>query len=85
MQINEIIEDLVTRELKELCIACVHASTCVYHKTATRAVIQCELFETDPQIPDTNSLHGLCITCDHAAHCTLPGRKEGVWRCNEFR
>jgi hypothetical protein len=27
---------------------------------------------------------GLCKSCDHAITCALPGRAEGVWRCNKF-
>jgi hypothetical protein len=86
MQMKEAIEDIVTRELRGLCTTCVHADRCIYHKTATRIIIQCELFQLDPaERIDANSLQGLCTTCDHASHCRLPGRKYGIWHCNEFR
>jgi hypothetical protein len=88
MQMKEIIEDIVTRELKGLCISCAHTQTCPYRKSATKVIIQCEFFQLDlldlTEHATHNSLHGLCATCDHANHCTLPGRKEGVWRCNDF-
>jgi hypothetical protein len=86
MQMKEAIEDIVTRELKELCTACVHADRCSYHKTATKIIIQCELFQLDlVERTSTNSLRGLCTSCDRAFHCNLPGRKHGLWHCDEFR
>jgi hypothetical protein len=85
MQKKETIEDLISRELKGLCATCLHANTCVYYATTTKAIIQCEMFQVDhEQQSDSDSLHGLCRTCDHALYCSLPGRKGGVWRCNEF-
>jgi hypothetical protein len=85
MRVLELIEDLVVREVKGLCVTCVHADGCIYHKTATKKIIQCELFELSlGQSIDSISRKGLCTTCDNASYCKLPGRKEGVWRCNEF-
>jgi hypothetical protein len=85
MQTDNIIENIVTRELKALCGSCIHQHDCVYHKTSTRAIIQCELFELDKeQMPDPGLTLGLCTNCDHANHCTLPARKSGAWRCDEF-
>jgi hypothetical protein len=85
MQTNTIIENLVARELKALCGACVHQYECIYHKTSTKAIIQCELFKLGREhIADSDATHGLCTTCDHAHHCTLPGRRDGVWRCPDF-
>ena len=50
-----------------------------------RAIIQCELSKLDQEhIMDSDATRGLCRSCDHALHCTLPGRKDGVWRCPEF-
>jgi hypothetical protein len=83
MLTKETIEDIVTGELKSLCIRCVHVEKCFYYKTATKTIIQCELFEID-QLNATVP-QGLCMTCDHVTHCVLPGRKQGVWRCTEFR
>lgn len=88
MQIDQTIEDRITFELRELCSTCVHAPSCVYHQTSSKAIIQCELFELAPDEKTTNlpeSPIGLCSNCDHSSYCKLPGRKEGVWRCNEFR
>ncbi len=85
MRTNNIIENLVTRELKSLCNTCIHQDECVYYKTATKAIIQCELFVLDQEyIRDSNSPLGLCTNCDHASDCTLPGRRHGVWRCDDF-
>jgi hypothetical protein len=86
MQTNTIIEDMLTRELKSLCGTCVYKNDCIYYRTSTKAIIQCELFELDQEFNiDSSSARGLCATCDHTDHCTLPGRRQGVWRCNEFR
>jgi hypothetical protein len=85
MQTDHIIESIVTRELKALCGSCIHQQECVYYKTSTKAIIQCELFELDrEQLLDSGLAIGLCTNCDHANHCTLPGRKFGAWRCEEF-
>ena len=88
MQTRETIEDIVTRELKGLCISCAHTQTCPYHKATSKVIIQCEFFQLDLLDLSTHATHGtaqgLCATCDHASRCTLPGRKEGAWRCNDF-
>ncbi|HEY0744199.1 MAG TPA: hypothetical protein VGD40_22185, partial [Chryseosolibacter sp.] len=84
MHLKETIEDIVTRELRSLCLSCAHADECIYHKTTSKAVIQCELFQLHEDGHST-SPQGLCRTCDHAPTCSLRGRKEGVWRCNEFQ
>lgn len=88
MQIKETIKDIVTRELKALCISCAHTQTCPYRKAASKVIIQCEFFQLDLLDLTKQSAQdppqGLCATCDHANHCTLPGRKEGAWRCNDF-
>ena len=81
----EIIEEIVARELKTLCCTCAHFEDCVYRKTTSKAVIQCELFEVaDDESYGPTPPAGLCSTCDHADYCKLPGRKDGVWRCDEF-
>lgn len=86
MQTNTIIEDLIARELRAICGTCIHRDACVYRKTSTRAIIQCELFQLDQeQVPDDpHTKRGLCITCDLADTCTLAGRRQGVWHCREF-
>lgn len=85
MQTNTIIENIVIRELKALCGACIYQDECIHRKTSTRAIIQCELFKLNHEHRvDSHSKIGLCSSCDHADHCTLPGRKQGVWRCREF-
>jgi hypothetical protein len=85
MELKNTIEDLVARELKDLCMSCAHATDCVYRQAATKAVIQCEMFEfAQQEIRMIVPAQGLCSTCDHASYCKLPGRTDGVWRCNEF-
>lgn len=85
MQVKEIIEDIVLREVKPLCVTCRFADDCVYHQTATKVIIQCELFEFDLDQQHDEGGKGLCRTCDNAKHCKLPGRFQGVWHCNEFK
>jgi hypothetical protein len=88
MHLNQTIEEIITSELRNLCSSCSLADSCVYHHASTKAIIQCELFELDPdeRIDHVRDLPaGLCANCDHASYCKLPGRKDGVWRCNEFR
>jgi hypothetical protein len=85
MQTRDTIEDLVTHELAKLCITCVHANRCIYQNTATSASVKCALVDQrHDQIDYSKPSRGLCSMCDHANHCSLPGRQEGVWRCNEF-
>ncbi len=85
MNMNTIIEDLIARELKSICGTCVNRVDCVYRRASLKAVIQCELFELDHINHDDNfPTRGLCISCDHANDCALPGRAQGVWRCEEF-
>jgi hypothetical protein len=86
MQTWEVIEDIVLKEVKGLCGTCRHAESCVYHQTAVKKVIQCELFEFDlEQRPTLEAPAGLCKTCDNSHYCKLPGRKNGVWHCNQFQ
>lgn len=86
MQSREVIEEMIVSELKGLCMSCAHAETCVYHKTARKEIIQCELYEPDGAEPsEVSTLAGLCRSCDNALICTLPGKKTGVWRCNDYR
>jgi len=85
MDISEIIENLITREVRGLCMTCVHANACIYHQTATRDIIQCELYQLDVERTTLKDQpQGLCKSCDNAANCKLPGRAGGVWHCNEF-
>ena len=28
---------------------------------------------------------GLCVNCENRSHCGLPGAREGVWFCEEYR
>ena len=81
---REIIEEMVSAGMTGLCPTCLHDETCVYRSNSVKDVIQCELFEVDAEI-DSPALRGLCKTCDHASYCTLPGKKSGVWHCNEYR
>lgn len=82
---NIAIEDLVLKEVKALCTTCYHRHECSFYKTTTKAIIQCELFQLDEDKPFEGSVkRGLCITCDNAVRCSLPGRRTGVWHCDEF-
>jgi hypothetical protein len=79
-----LIEEIIVMEMKGLCTTCAHATHCVYLKSSSKAIIQCELFELDGTLKSPTSANGLCKTCDNASRCNLPGRAEGVWHCNEF-
>jgi hypothetical protein len=82
MLAKELIEDIVLEGFKGLCETCVHAYRCSYHKPGEKAVIQCEMFEMDME-NDTPE-NGLCRSCENASTCRLPGKKAGVWHCDEF-
>lgn len=85
MQAGELIEGMIISELRGLCTSCAHSPTCMYYRASEKIIIQCEIFRVaDDTITDADAAHGLCVTCDHSSHCTLPGRKSGVWHCNEF-
>ena|SRR6187455_2128244 len=82
-----IIEEIVVKEFRGLCLTCLHVATCSYFKRqSNKIVIQCELFEVDDEVAlAQHSPAGLCKSCDLAADCRLPGRRMGIWHCNEFR
>jgi hypothetical protein len=82
-----IIEEIVVKEFRGLCVTCLHGPSCSYLKRKSdKIVIQCELFEADDEVVvTTHTPAGLCKSCDLAADCRLPGRKIGIWHCNEFR
>lgn len=85
MHVKTMIEDLVDKELKGLCNNCIHASDCIYYKTSTKTIIQCELYHIDEDgRQEIQVLMGLCKNCDQAHNCTLPGKRHGVWHCNEY-
>lgn len=86
MHTNETIEEIIVRELRGLCASCARAEGCLYHNTSLKVIIQCDMFD-DALTGDASAhpLQGLCRTCDHSSYCKLPGRKHGVWRCNEFQ
>jgi hypothetical protein len=89
MQIQDWIDEIIVSELKGLCYTCQHVESCAYRKNTTKKIIQCELYELDTDVRYANGsyepdLAGLCKTCDHAPTCALPGRKSGVWHCNEY-
>ncbi len=83
MPVNQLIEEMIIREMKGLCASCLHAPSCVYFRMSKREIIQCEMFEEDKDQLAFPAA-GLCKTCDHAQSCKLPGRKQGVWHCDEF-
>lgn len=86
MHTNETIEEIIVRELRGLCASCAHAEGCLYFNTSLKIVIQCDMFDDVQNAePHAHEVQGLCRTCDHSPSCKLPGRKHGVWRCNEFQ
>jgi hypothetical protein len=84
MQIHSEVEEMIITGFKGLCETCVNAETCVYSRLAAKAVIQCELFEENHEEIRTENPCGLCRNCENAPTCKLPGRKHGVWHCEEF-
>jgi hypothetical protein len=85
MQAGELIEGMIISELRGLCTSCAHSPTCMYYQASEKIIIQCEIFRVTEDVShEPNVLYGLCTTCDQSPHCKLPGRKEGVWHCNEF-
>jgi hypothetical protein len=84
---QEILEELIVQGFRSLCSTCRHADSCTYfNRQVSKPVIQCELFEVDHEEPLVSETPGgLCRNCDVASHCTLPGRKTGIWHCNEFQ
>jgi hypothetical protein len=85
MKTIEVIEDIFSRQLQSLC-TCAHRTNCMFCRASVKAVIQCELFQLKEDDALSNYLpRGLCENCDHAATCALPGRRTGVWHCNEFQ
>ncbi len=83
MEADQLIEEIVGREVRGLCGTCMHAETCAYFHAAIKTIIQCELFQLD-QEESGSSLNGLCRTCDQSSTCRLSGKKNGVWHCDEF-
>jgi hypothetical protein len=83
MAADQLIEEIITREVRGLCTTCIHAETCAYSLSSTKTIIQCELFQLD-QAVEVLSSGGLCKTCDQLSTCRLPGRRTGVWHCDEF-
>lgn len=78
------IEEIVMSSVRELCSTCTHATSCVYRGIATRAIIQCELFQQDTEAYYEDEVKGLCRNCDNYRRCNLPGKARGVWHCSEF-
>jgi hypothetical protein len=42
------------------------------------------MVEPDRRLPDGEPL-GLCRNCENRSSCALPGAREGVWFCEEYR
>lgn len=79
------IEQMVSRELKGICTNCAHTNTCIYYKSATKMIIQCELYEFTGSAMNLEPPKGLCCTCDSSPNCKLVGRLFGVWTCNDYK
>jgi hypothetical protein len=82
MQTQVLIERLVETEMTALCVSCLTRHDCALQRITSKIIIHCESYNPDF---DENVPKGLCKTCDNASVCQLPGRKEGIWHCNEFR
>lgn len=83
------IEDLVIQDISGLCQSCKHAPDCMYRKHATKAVLQCEVFEghgeaLDYSAPGMLPEKGLCSNCSKSPFCHLHKRASGVWHCEEY-
>jgi hypothetical protein len=87
MHSQDLIERLIQNELKGLCINCSLANHCPYRKATDKIIIQCELhqFSEEADAPQPVSTQkGLCVNCCRANVCQLPGRKTGIWHCEEY-
>lgn len=83
------IEEVVIKTPTGLCESCVHAEHCVYRRNATKAVIECEVFESaDDAVRQLSAggdaLRGLCLNCSKNYVCSLPKKVSGVWHCEEY-
>jgi hypothetical protein len=84
---SQLIEGLLKNELKGLCINCVLVSSCLFRKTTDRIIIQCELFQVDDEadvLHPVSMQKSLCMNCARNNSCQLPGRRTGVWHCEEY-
>jgi hypothetical protein len=85
MYAQELLEEIIEKEFRGLCISCAHDDACNYRNATNKHIIQCEMYELDNEANGENEPpRGLCVSCDNAAICKLPGRKSGVWHCNEY-
>jgi len=84
MHTRAAIENIIIQELHELCTTCRHSGSCSYYQKTDKAIIQCELYEAGEHNL-TKDLTGLCKNCDNARYCSLPGKRLGVWHCDEYK
>jgi len=78
MQTQEHIEQLLERELDGLCASRESADHGLYPRTAGTIIRR-------PTLDDVKyTSTGLCMNCAKANSCHLPGRKVGVWHCEEY-
>jgi hypothetical protein len=84
----QLIEVLLSNELRSLCTDCAAFEACAYRKMSVKIIIQCELYEQDTfqssHLQETDTRQGLCMNCSHADTCCLPDKQFGVWRCEEY-
>jgi hypothetical protein len=81
-----IIEELLERELKSLCINCADFGCCALRKQTSKVIIQCELYRCQETAKHSSPLiqKGLCVDCAHAIPCSLPAKNTGVWHCEQY-
>jgi len=87
-------------EVEGLCKNCVHRDNCMYLKNCSGPILHCELHETQTDEPvkriprrheapgektASGPYKGLCTNCENRETCCLPGKREGVWHCEEYR
>jgi hypothetical protein len=87
---QQLLEVLLTKELRGLCMNCAKFQTCSYRQNAVKIIIQCELYELSeeeqtPHLQESIKLKGLCTNCCSADTCDLPDKQSGVWHCEEYR
>ncbi|HEX5168726.1 MAG TPA: hypothetical protein VFW11_06105 [Cyclobacteriaceae bacterium] len=87
MYTQDSIESLLLNELRGLCINCAKAEHCSYRNGTDKIIIQCEMYQLGGEADAFASAlppRGLCTNCYRADSCQLPGRRTGIWHCEEY-
>ena len=85
----------------DLCMTCIHASTCERKKKSALSTWQCEEFDDYVKQPmraveikqDSSELKeivegrelGLCINCEFRKTCSHPKLEGGIWHCEDYK